>query len=76
MTISTHRREAAEKLVVTGNPRFDTLMPHVRAVYEADARGIRERYGRFLLVNTNFSSANPYKIGWTSSLRYNRPASW
>ena len=61
--ISTHRREAAEKLVVTGNPRFDTLMPHVRAVYEADARGIRERYGRFLLVNTNFSSANPYKIG-------------
>ena len=61
--IRAHRRAAARKLVVTGNPRFDTLMPHVRAVYDDDARDIRERYGRFLLVNSNFSSANPYKTG-------------
>ena len=38
-------------------------MPHVRPVYDDEARDIRERYGRFLLVNTNFSSANPYKTG-------------
>ena len=57
------REDAAGKLVVTGNPRFDTLMPKVRAVYEDEARKIRNRYGRFLFVTTNFSSANPFKTG-------------
>ena len=57
------RTDAVGKLVVTGNPRFDTLMPSVRVVYEPDARRIRERYGRFLFVTTNFSSANPFKTG-------------
>lgn len=61
--IRMHQRAAAGKLALTGNPRFDTLMPRVRAVYDDDVRAIRERYGRFLLVNSNFSSANPYKIG-------------
>ena len=40
------------------NLRFDTLMPHVRAVSDADANDIRERYSRFLLVRRNFSSTN------------------
>ena len=57
------RKDAARKLVVTGNPRFDTLMPSVRVVYEDEARKIRDRYGRFLFVTTNFSSANPFKTG-------------
>ena len=48
---------------MTGNPRFDTLMPSVRVVYEDEARKIRDRYGRFLFVTTNFSSANPFKTG-------------
>ena len=61
--IREHRPAAARKLIVTGNPRFDTLMPHLRSVYEDDAREIRQRYGRFLLVNTNFSSTNPFKAG-------------
>ena len=61
--IRQYRSEATGKLFVTGNPRFDTLMPGVRAVYEDDARRIRERYGKFLLVNTNFSASNPYKVG-------------
>ena len=59
--IRKYRPEAARRLVLTGNPRFDTLLPHVRIVYEQDAGAIRERYGRFLLVNSNFSSANPFK---------------
>ena len=61
--IGAHRPAAAGKLVVTGNPRFDTLLPDLRAVYRDDARTIRGRHGRFLLVNTNFSPANPYKTG-------------
>ena len=61
--IRAHRPAAANKLVITGNPRFDTLMPRMRVVYDDDARDIRERYGRFLLVNANFPLANPYKTG-------------
>ena len=61
--IREYRGEATSKLVVTGNPRFDTLLPRVRAVYDDDVRDIRARYGRFLLVNSNFSSSNPYKVG-------------
>ena len=63
------RKDAARKLVVTGNPRFDTLMPSVRVVYEDEARKIRDRYGRFLFVTTNFSSANPFKTRSLDLLR-------
>ena len=61
--IRTYRPAAAGKLVVTGNPRFDTLMPRLRTVYDDDARDIRKRYGRFLFVTTNFSAPNPFKPG-------------
>ena len=61
--IRTYRSAATGKLVVTGNPRFDTLMPHLRTVYDDDARKIQERYGQFLFVTTNFSAANPFKPG-------------
>ena len=61
--IRVHRRAAAGRMVRTGNPRFDTLLPGVRTVYDADAEAIRRRHGRFLLVNSNFGPANPYKMG-------------
>lgn len=61
--IRVHRRAAAGRMVRTGNPRFDTLLPGVRTVYDADAASIRRRCGRFLLVNSNFGPANPYKMG-------------
>ena len=57
--IRQYRPQAAAKLRLTGNPRFDTLMPGARTVYEEPARAIRQRYGRFLLVNLNFNPANP-----------------
>ena len=56
-----YRPQAAEKVVVTGNPRFDTLLPGLRAVYQLEADAIRREFGRFLLVNTNFGLANPFK---------------
>lgn len=61
--IRVHRQAAAGRMVRTGNPRFDTLLPGVRTVYDADAGAIRRRHGRFLLVNSNFGPANPYKMG-------------
>ena len=55
--------EAADKLVLTGNPRFDILSRRLRCVHDDEARAIRERYGRFLLVNSNFGPVNPFKTG-------------
>jgi len=52
------RPESEAKMAVTGNPRFDTLMPGCRQVYQAEADQIRKQFGRFLLINTNFSLTN------------------
>lgn len=56
-----YRPEAAGKIAVTGNPRFDTLMPDLRGVYAGAAAPIRERFGSFLLVDTNFGPVNHFK---------------
>ena len=48
-------------MVITGNPRFDTLLPGVRCVYNHDAEAIKETFGRFVLVNTNFGRPNPHR---------------
>ena len=55
-----HRGVPADQLSLTGNPRFDVLMSRLRCVFDNEVRAIRERYGRFLLVNSNFSAANPF----------------
>ena len=58
--IRSHLPEFADKLVVTGNPRFDTLLSGLRCVYRRDADALRKELGRFVLVNTNFTRANRY----------------
>jgi surface carbohydrate biosynthesis protein len=58
-----YRPASASKIRMTGNPRFDTLLPGLRVVYEAEAQQLRERFGRFLLVNTNFGASNPFERG-------------
>lgn len=45
---------------VTGNPRVDLLRPELRSYFDAEADELRRRYGRFLLINTNFSRMNHY----------------
>jgi surface carbohydrate biosynthesis protein len=59
--IHAYRPEGDSKVVVTGNPRFDTLLPGVRCVYNHDAEAIKETFGRFVLVNTNFGRPNPHR---------------
>jgi surface carbohydrate biosynthesis protein len=61
--IRSHRPEFADKLAVTGNPRFDILLSGPRCVYRRDANALRQELGRFLLVSTNFTRANPYGGG-------------
>lgn len=43
---------------VTGHPRIDLLRPELRDFFQDGVRRIRERHGRFVLVNTNFSKFN------------------
>lgn len=45
---------------VTGNPRVDLLRPELLEYYRPEAEAIRERYGDFVLVNTNFGTINHY----------------
>lgn len=48
------------KIVATGNPRFDLLLERYRAIFDEDVHKIRNRYGRFVLINTNFSRYNHF----------------
>jgi surface carbohydrate biosynthesis protein len=45
---------------VTGNPRGDMLRPELRAYFDEDVRRLREDYGDFVLINTNFTDVNPF----------------
>jgi surface carbohydrate biosynthesis protein len=48
----------AERIRLTGNPRFDLLRPELRMAYDKDVAGLRNAYGRIILINTSFSFAN------------------
>ncbi len=48
---------------VTGNPRGDMLRSELRAFFDDEVRALREEFGDFLLINTNFSDVNPYLPG-------------
>lgn len=45
---------------VTGNPRSDMLRPELRAFYEPESEEIRKKYGKYILVNTNFNHVNAF----------------
>jgi surface carbohydrate biosynthesis protein len=48
---------------VTGNPRNDLLRPEISHYYEKTAGELRERYGDFILINTNFNHVNAFYPG-------------
>jgi surface carbohydrate biosynthesis protein len=52
--------EFSKKFKVTGNPRFDLLKPQNQRVYSAEMNDIADKYGRFVLVCTSFSSINHF----------------
>ncbi len=63
-------------VAVTGNPRSDLLDPAFRSFFEARQREIRARFGRFVILNTNFSRVNhiqPAQNRHLKWLRENRP---
>ncbi len=46
------------KFIATGNPRFDMLRPEIREFYAPDVKKIQNKYGKIILINTNFSLYN------------------
>lgn len=50
--------QAKSKLAITGNPRVDLWRPDFRVVHEQRAKEYRQKYGRYILIPTNFSAAN------------------
>ncbi len=50
------------KSAITGNPRGDLLRPEIRVYYDNEAEKIREQFGDFILINTNFGMVNAYHV--------------
>ena len=47
-------------VTVVGNPRIDLLRPEFHPFYADDVAALRERFGDYILFNTNFGSVNGY----------------
>ncbi|MDT3698307.1 MAG: hypothetical protein RO469_02670 [Thermincola sp.] len=54
------RKSECLDILATGNPRFDLLRPEIRGMFARDAENIRQKYGPFVLINTNFGIYNNY----------------
>jgi surface carbohydrate biosynthesis protein len=58
---------------VTGNPRNDLLRPEIQPYYEKEVSDIRETYGDFILINTNFNHVNAFSPVRTLFLPADKP---
>lgn len=45
---------------VPGNPRMDLLRPELRSYFAPQVKEYRERFGDFILINSNFGTVNHY----------------
>ncbi len=45
---------------ITGNSRIDLLRKELRKFYQHKASDLKKRFGRFILINTNFSKVNHF----------------
>ena len=48
---------------VTGNPRGDMLRQELAPYFTEQVQKLRDAYGQFILLNTNFTDVNPYLPG-------------
>ena len=49
------------KIEVTGHPRFEMLKPEYHYLYQKKVDKIKEKYGKFILINTNMGFGNNIK---------------
>jgi surface carbohydrate biosynthesis protein len=57
-TLASRYPQIAARIAVVGNPRADLLTPGFLDNHRPAAAQIRARFGRFILVNTNFGTVN------------------
>ena len=53
--------EKSNKTIVTGHPRFELLKPEFHFLYDQEVENIIQKYGSFILVNTNMGFGNNIK---------------
>ena len=58
---------------ITGNPRNDMLRPEMHGFFEDDVEKIRNVYGDFILINTNFNHINAFYPVQSLFLPVNKP---
>jgi len=46
--------EMKDKIILSGNPRVDLLRPEIKAIFKDDVKSLREKYGKYILINSNF----------------------
>jgi surface carbohydrate biosynthesis protein len=49
------------KIVPVGHPRIDLTRRELRSFYDDEVKTLRDRYGQFVLINTNFSFYNHFQ---------------
>jgi surface carbohydrate biosynthesis protein len=59
--LSSKNPDMTERILQVGNPRMDLLKPNFRGVFDQEAASIKQKYGKFILINTNFSHCNHSK---------------
>ncbi len=58
---------------ITGNPRNDMLRPEMNGFFEDDVAKLRNTYGDFILINTNFNHINAFYPVQSLFLPVNNP---
>jgi surface carbohydrate biosynthesis protein len=58
---------------ITGNPRGDMLRPELHPYFESEAQKLRDTYGNFILINTNFSNVNAFVPSLNLFMPVNKP---
>jgi surface carbohydrate biosynthesis protein len=70
-TLSRYPHHHGAPIHVTGNPRTDLMRRELRSFFDAEVASIQRRFGRPILINTNFGVINPY---FPSLLKYSSAA--
>lgn len=53
-------------ICLTGNGRIDLMRPELRTLHETKTKELRARYGRFIMINTNFGALNHFFTNLTA----------
>ncbi len=59
----THSEYQGAPIHITGNPRIDLLRQELRPFWKDQTQDLRNRYGRFILINTNYDRINNHRPG-------------